>query len=311
MARELSQDEIDQVFRRISTQKREVATKFDFRRPDRIAKAQLRAIHLLHETFVRKLVLSLSAYLRTYLTVNLVSVEQLSYAEFLQALPSPTCLASIGLKPYDGSGVLEVGPSLIFPVLEILLGGSGKAAVVINRETTEIEQRLLDGFLKIVLNDLSDSWRGVTTIEFSIETMETEPQMFHLLSPNEAVVAVAVEIRIGECVGIMNLAMPSLIVRTMRQKFDQQWSMRKTDSTNMDQTRMLGLIQDARVHLDAILRGESLLVEDFLALREGDVLSLDVPVDKPIECLLNGKVKYQGKIVSNGRRRTFRVAQEF
>src|SRR5207302_11152333 len=130
MSRELSQQEIDAVFRNLQDRKGDDApTAFDFRRPDRIAKSQLRAIHLLHDTFVRNLVSSLSAYLRSYLTVNLVSVEQLSYAEFLDGLPSPTCIVSLGLSPYDGNGVLELNPSLVFPILEMLLGGTGKSSV--------------------------------------------------------------------------------------------------------------------------------------------------------------------------------------
>ena len=93
MSRQLSQQEIDAAFQNLQGHKREApAVKFDFRRPDRIPKSQVRAIHLLHDTFVRNLVSSLSAYLRSYLTVNLVSVEQLSYAEFLDGLPSPTCI---------------------------------------------------------------------------------------------------------------------------------------------------------------------------------------------------------------------------
>jgi len=130
LARQLSQQEIDAVFESAQDRKREVqAVRFDFRRPDRIPKSQVRAIHLLHDTFVRNLVSSLSAYLRSYLAVNLVSVEQLSYAEFLDGLPSPTCMVSLGLKPYDGQGVLELNPSLVFPILEMLLGGTGKTTI--------------------------------------------------------------------------------------------------------------------------------------------------------------------------------------
>src|ERR1700752_2777555 len=139
MARQLSQQEIDAVFQ--NTQGRQAdrsgskgAALFDFRRPDRIAKSQLRAIHVLHDNFVRNLSSSLSAYLRSYLIVNLVSVEQLSYAEFLECLPSPTCIVSLGLKPYDGNAVLELNSSLIFPILEILLGGNGKSTVQFQRE---------------------------------------------------------------------------------------------------------------------------------------------------------------------------------
>src|ERR1041385_2618984 len=118
--RQLTQQEIDAVFQRVKGTEdqapRKKAVAFDFCRPDRIAKSQVRAIHLLHENFVRNLASSLSAYLRSYLTVNLISVEQLSYGEFLEGLPSPTCLVSLSLRPYDGSALIEMNPSLIFPI---------------------------------------------------------------------------------------------------------------------------------------------------------------------------------------------------
>jgi len=182
VSRQLSQQEIDAVFQNIQDRKREApAVRFDFRRPDRIPKSQVRAIHLLHDTFVRNLVSSLSAYLRSYLTVNLVSVEQLSYAEFLDGLPSPTCIVSLGLSPYDGNGVLELNPSLVFPIIEMLLGGTGKSSANIQRDITEIEQRLLDGLFRIILQDMREAWKAVTSVDFTIESMETEPQLLHVL----------------------------------------------------------------------------------------------------------------------------------
>ena len=105
---------------------RQAGSTVRFRRPDRIAKDQLRSIHLLHESFARALASSLSAFLRAYVVVNLVSVEQLSYMEFTQCLPSPSCLVSLGMKPYEGNAVLEMNPALIFPILEMLLGGNAK-----------------------------------------------------------------------------------------------------------------------------------------------------------------------------------------
>src|SRR5260370_5889553 len=158
VSRQVSQQEIDAVFQNLQGRKREApAVKFDFRRPDRIPKSQVRAIHLLHDTFVRNLVSSLSAYLRSYLTVNLVSVEQLSYAEFLDGLPSPTCIVSLSLSPYDVTGVLELNPSLVFPIIEMLLGGTGKSSINIQRDITEIQQRLLDPTFPIILQYLRNA----------------------------------------------------------------------------------------------------------------------------------------------------------
>jgi flagellar motor switch protein FliM len=308
VSRQLSQQEIDAVFEHNQDARREVrAAKFDFRRPDRIPKSQVRAIHLLHDTFVRNLVSSLSAYLRSYLTVNLVSVEQLSYAEFLDGLPSPTCMVSLGLKPYDGSGVLELNPSLVFPILEMLLGGTGKTSVVIQRDVTEIEQKLLDGLFRIILQDLRLAWRSVTPVEFTIESMETEPQLLQLLAPNEAVVSSAVEVRVGETVGMMNIAMPSIVIKMMRQKFDQQWSVRKSHASQTEQVRVFRLLREADLTLEARLDGPTLTVRDLLSLDEGHLLTFDYPVERPVEVLVNGNPRFIAQMVSTGRKRACQV----
>jgi len=310
--RELSQQEIDAVFSNMAERKRDSpAVRFDFRRPDRIPKSQVRAIHLLHDTFVRNLVSSLSAYLRSYVIVNLVSVEQLSYSEFLECLPSPTCIASLGLRPYDGNAVLELNSSLIFPILEILLGGDGKLQFSAQREITEIEQVLLDGLFRLILRDLREAWKFVTQIDFSIENVETEPQFLQILAPTEAVVAVAIEIRIGDSVGMMNIAMPSIIIKMMRQKFDQQWSLRKSASTDQEQTRVLDLIRTSRLQSEVLLAGPRLLLRDLVNLEEGDVLSFEFPTSRPLDLMLNGEKKYWGKMVDAGRRATFQVLEPF
>lgn len=308
MSRELSQQEIDAVFQNMTDRKRDTpAVKFDFRRPDRIPKSQVRAIHLLHDTFVRNLVSSLSAYLRSYLTVNLVSVEQLSYAEFLDGLPSPTCIVSLGLSPYDGNGVLELNPSLVFPILEMLLGGNGKGSGNIQRDITEIEQKLLDGLFRIILHDLREAWKGVTAVDFTIESMETEPQLLHLLAPNEAVVSIGVEVRIGESVGMMNIAMPSIVIKMMRQKFDQQWSVRKTHANATEQVRVLRMLREGALELEARLEGPTLTIENLLQLTEGHLLVFDYPVERPVELLVNGTHKYSANLVGTGRKRACQV----
>ncbi len=283
------------------------AVPFDIRKLDRVPNSQLRAIRLLHDNFVRSLASSLSAYLRSYLTVNLVSVEQLSYAEFVEGLQSPTCLVCLGLRPYDGSAVLELNPSLTFQILEIILGGKSRSSTVFQREITEIEQRLLDTFLRILLQELKEAWETVTPIEFTVESMETEPQFLQILDPGEAFVAVGIEMRIGEASGIMNLAFPSLVIKMMRSKFDHQWALRRARSSEDDERRMLHLIRPAEVQLDARLREPRLEVRDLLSLEEGDVLLLDYLVDRPLDCLVSGVAKFSGQIVNTRGKKAFRV----
>jgi flagellar motor switch protein FliM len=314
--RVLSQEEIDDVFRNEPNLPEDDdpakrAQPYDFRRPDRIAKDQLRAIHLLHENFARSLASSLSAYLRAYVAVNLISVEQLSFMEFSQCLPSPTCLVSLGMGPCEGNAVLEINPSLVFPILEMLLGGSGKYTTKINREITEIEQSIMEGLFRIILHDLKLAWHSVTLVEFSIESHETDPQLMQILAPNEAVVAVSMEVRIGENAGMMNIGIPSIVVKMLRHKFDQQWSLRKTESTDDEQSRILRLIKPAAVHLDTRLTGPTLRVEDLLDISVGDVLTFDYPVARPMNLTVNGVLKFRGNVISTGRNRAVEIAYPY
>lgn len=310
MNRQLTQQEIDAVFQGIKGRAKDAASKaaaFDFRRPDRIAKSQVRAIHLLHENFVRNLASSLSAYLRSYLTVNLISVEQLSYGEVLEGLPSPTCLVSLSLRPYDGNALIELNSSLIFPIIEIILGGKGRASGHVKREMTEIEQNLLESLFRIILNDLKEAWKGVTLIDFKIEAVATEPQMLQILAPNEAVVAIGIEIRIGENSGTLTLAIPSINIKMIGQKFDQQWSLRKTEPTEAEQQRVLKLIRGSEAELDARLRGPSLKVRDLLEMDVGDLLWLDHRLDQPFDCEVNGRRKFRGHVVNYNEKKGFLV----
>ena len=313
MDRLLSQEEIDDVFRHSRETPDEDPAKravtYDFRRPDRIAKDQLRAIHLLHENFARSVASSLSAYLRAYVAVNLVSVEQLSFMEFSQCLPSPTCLVSLGLEPLEGNAVLEVNPALVFPIIEMLLGGAARAPLKITREITEIEQTVMDGIFRIILQDLRAAWQVVTPLGFNVESHEKEPQLLRILAPNEAVVAVSMEVRIGENSGLMNIGVPSIVIKMLRNKFDQQWSVRKANSNEDDQGRVLRLIRSSAMHMDGRLAGPTLSVDDLLALSEGDVLGLDYPIGRMIDLTVNGKSKYRGRIVSAGNKRAFQIEE--
>lgn len=312
MDRVLTQQGIDNAFQnaRAGTPEspvRETALAYDFRRTDRIAKDQLRTIHLLHENFARGMASSLSAYLRSYVVVNLISVEQLSFAEFTQSLPSPTTLINLAMKPYEGSAVLEMNPSLVFPLLEMLLGGSIKGQATLTREITEIEQSILDGLLRVILNDLQTVWAAVAPMEFAIDDHESEPQLLQAMAQNEAVVAITIEVRIGETSGMMNLGIPSIVVKMLRQKFDQHRMVRKAQSTDEEHARLLRLIQPASLHLDARLQGPTIGMKTLLDLQEGDVIALDFPLNRPLDLMVNGKLKYEGAVVSEGSKRALQI----
>ena len=313
--RVLSQGEIDNGFR--SSKKphdrddvANQATPYDFRRPDRIAKEQLRSIHLLHENFARLIGSSLSGYLRTFVVANLVSVEQLAFSEFARCLPSPSCIVTLGLRPYEGNAILEVNHSLIFPIFEMLLGGTGKSPVKIDREITEIEKSILENVFRIVLKEFRDAWQSVSPIDFVIESHETDPQVLQILGQNEAVVAVSLELLVGGHSGLMNICIPSMIIKMLRQKFDQQWTARKSQPSESEHARMLRLTKRASVEGEVRLNGPQMRLQDLLEIHVGDVVTFDHSLGKEFDFFLNGKPKFSGHVVSSGTKRAFQIKEE-
>lgn len=305
----LSQEDIDALFRAqapTTSGHKTQARAYDFRSSDRIPKEQIRALRAVHDTFARSLGSSLSAYLRTYVTVNLISVEQLSFSDFVATLSSPTCIATIGMNPFEGVGILELNPSLAFPLIECLLGGGKVKPLVVTREMTTIEERILDGLLALILQNLSLSWQSVANVDFSVESHESEPALLQVMGPNEAIVVIATEVQIGETSGMMNIGIPSSVVKLLRQKFDQQWSARKANITD-ESERILALIHGSELALDARLEGSSVYFHDLMDLKVGDILQLDAHVENPIVLRVNGLQKYSGSVAASDRSTVFVV----
>ncbi|MDE6044095.1 MAG: flagellar motor switch protein FliM, partial [Helicobacter sp.] len=98
-------------------------TLYDFKRPNRVSKEQLRAFRGIHDKMARNLSSQISAVMRSIVEIQLHSVDQMTYGEFLMSLPSPTSFNVFSLKPLDGTGVLEINPSIAFPMIDRLLGG--------------------------------------------------------------------------------------------------------------------------------------------------------------------------------------------
>jgi flagellar motor switch protein FliM len=312
MKRELSQQEIDAVFQRTgdSANERPAVIPFDFNRLDRIPKSQIRAVHLLHEEFSRNCSANLSAYLRAHVSMTLVSLEQISYAEYLEGLASPTFVAFVGLRPYEGAAVMEVSPSLVFAFVEMLMGGDGKASVNPQRKATEIEKNLMRNMLRIILQDLGDAWKSVTDIRFAVQSLADEPQAMNVFSPGEAVVAIGIEVGVGSTTGMISFALPSIFVKRLRHMFERLRHVQAAESKQRDQMHMAKLLGNVALNLEARLDGLTIAARDLLSLEVGDVLLLDAPVDQKITALLNGEPKFSGEVGIAGTKLGFKVESD-
>ncbi len=311
----LSPEEIDRLFKKhgdttAPSAAKQAETLYDFRRPDRIPKEQVRAVYLVHDFLARRLAASLGAYLRTSVTISLASVEQRTFAEFLGCLPTPTCIAHVAVKPMDGNAVLEINPSLVMPMLDIVLGGDGKHPADQSKELTEIERSVMETIFRLVLHDLRDAWSSVGEVSFEVDDTETQPQLVQILAPNEAVLAIGFEIQVDDAHGRMNFGVPSVMVKMMGQKLEQQWSVKKQSGDARPTRHMKSLLREVTVPLEARVSGGSMTIRDVLDLAPDDILSLGTPVTRPADVLVSGMAKFTARVVNVGLRRAVQVLAE-
>src|SRR6476619_1545356 len=140
---------------------RDKISPYDFKRPERVGKEQMRSLQTMHEGFGRNFGAALSALLRTIVELKLTSVDQLTYSEFVFSLENPTCFNLINAPPLEGQLILDINLSLLYPIIDRLLGGSSEHSPTIRRPLTEIELRLVGRITDLFLAELKHAWENV------------------------------------------------------------------------------------------------------------------------------------------------------
>lgn len=283
------------------TGKRRRVLPYNFRRPDRIPREQIRSLYLMHDLFALSLSSSLPILMRAMSGVTLMSVEQQAYSEYLQGLSDPTALFTLSMHPLPGVAALELSPAVAFPVIDRLLGGVGEDLEQ-TRAVTEIEQRILEGFVKVVTDDLRTTWKPLAELDLQILGRETRPQMLQIVAPNEAVLTIAFQVQIAETRGLMTLCLPAITLEPIIQILNQSVYSRSRDVPPEQTRALLDVLALVKLPVAAELRGTKALIDDLMNLSPGDVLRLDHRVDQPLEISVSGVVKFYGDLVAQERR---------
>jgi flagellar motor switch protein FliM len=306
MGRILSQGEIDALLHSGSDDPKERVgeqpsdrnlIRYNFRRPDRVSKDQIHALSFLHNRFARNVATSLSAYLRTITELSVTAVEQFSYSEFLMSLSDPTAFYALAIPPFDELGALEINPAIAFAMVDRMLGGTGQSAAP-ERALTEIEQNVVDSIVKILLEALAETWRPLVSLAFGIRGRETRPQMLQVAAPNEIVIMIVFDVRIGEVRGMMNLCIPASIAETMGGV--QAWQPHHRAPTAIERSWLQHNLGTVELDVSAVLESK-VLTSDLLAMAAGDVISLGVSSDRPIDVRVGGTLKFRGRLGVGGR----------
>jgi flagellar motor switch protein FliM len=248
---------------------------YDFKRPNRVSKEQLRAVKGIHDKMARNLAAQISSIMRSIVEIQLHSVDQMTYGEFLMSLPSPTSFNVFSIKPLDGSCVIEINPSIAFPMIDRLLGGVGESFES-TRELTDIELNLLDAILRIVMQRLKEGWAPITEMYPNVETKESSPNVVQVVSQNEIVIMVVMEIIIGNSSGMINLCYPVIYLEPILSRLaNRDIMLGETSAKKSRNKELTALIGRAEVFTEALIGKSELSVGELLDIEEGDVIRLD------------------------------------
>jgi len=284
-------------------------TLYDFKRPNRVSKEQLRAFRGIHDKMARSLASQISSIMRSIVEIQLHSVDQMTYGEFLMSLPSPTSFNVFSMKPLDGSGILEINPSIAFPMVDRLLGGKGDPYEA-NREFTDIELNLMDTILRIIMGTLKEVWAPVVDMYPAIETKESSPNVVQIVAQNEIVVMVVMELVIGHSSGMMNICYPVISLESILNKLaSKDFLLSETSAKKSRNKELRALMGGARVYLNAFLGGAELSLRELLALEKGDIVRLDRPADDKAIINADGKDRFIGKIGLKRFRKSVEVTE--
>ncbi|MDI9386477.1 MAG: flagellar motor switch protein FliM [Spirochaetota bacterium] len=301
----LSQEEIDQLLMAISSGETETDDYkpvsdtrkikiYDFKRPDKFSKEQIRTVSIMHETFARLTTTSLSAQLRSLVHVHVASVDQLTYEEFIRSIPTPTTLAVINMDPLKGNAVLEIDPSITFSMIDRLFGGTGQGTKV-QRDLTDIEQSVMDGIIVRILANMREAWTQVIDLRPRLGQIETNPQFAQIVPPSEMVVLVTLETKVGDEEGMMNFCIPYITIEPIISKLSSQFwfsSVRRSSTT-----QYLGVLKEklSTVDMDVVaeIGSINLPIRDVLSLRTGDIIRLsNTRVGDPLTLSVGNRQKF-------------------
>ncbi|MFZ5828554.1 MAG: flagellar motor switch protein FliM [Planctomycetota bacterium] len=274
---------------------REKITPYDFKRPERVGKEQMRALQTLHEGFGRNFGAALSAMLRSIVEVKLTSVDQLTYSEFVFSLENPTCFNLLKAEPLEGNLILDINPSILYPIIDRLLGGGREGGPLARRPLTEIELRLVSRITTLFLNELHHAWENVLDLNLAVVQVESNPQLVQIVPPNEVVVLISFELTIGELRGMMNLCIPYNSIERIGGKLSaNSWSAYGRKQATPETIKQIsGAVCTSSVALSVRLAQTHITAGELVGLRVGDIITTQKDVRSPLVVSVEGVPKFR------------------
>lgn len=320
MAKILTQQEIDALLTTVKAGEAEIDKEsfdesklrsviaYDFRHPNRVSKDQIRTLENMHDNFAGHYGSTLSAMLRAIVDVDLVSVDQITYSEFIMSLVTPSCTYTFAAPPLEGVSLVDFNPTLTFSFIDRIFGGNGKLLET-ERELTGIERSVMGRLAIKLYRDLEQAWENIVKIDIEQKSFEMNPQFIQIVPPGETVVVVSFQVKVFQSTGLLTLCYPYVSLEPIITRLSAQNWIDATKKKNLESDRELNLqnLSDIDAEVTAILLHTNLKMRDFMRLRQGDIIPSEKKINLPADICVNNRKKFTAKPGLSGKKRAFQV----
>ena len=282
---------------------------YDFKRPERVGKEQMRALQSMHEGFGGNFGASLSAMLRSMVEVKLTNVDQLTYSEFVFSLETPSCFNLISAEPLEGNLILDINPSILYPIIDRLLGGGKEISPPTRRPLTEIELRLARRITDLFLRELTQTWANVIELDMAVVRVESNPQLVQVVPPNEVVVLISFEVNLGEIRGMINFCVPFNSIERIGNKLtaNSWFNFHNKSPMAGTQEKISERLLKATAEVVVKLAKSTIRTSDLIGLRVGDIIMTDQDCHGVLPVVVEGVEKFSARPGALKGRKAFQV----
>ncbi len=317
MAEVLSQKQIDELLKGIDSGEIEETTadntvdgrkvkEYDFRSPKKFTKEQLRLIDNLHENLGRQLSSYFSGILRIFSEVKVLQVEEQRYNEFNNALPDNTILGIIELKPENEdldemTTMMEFSTGVSYTIIDRLLGGNGGGGEE-DRDFTEIELNIMRNVISKMTFYIQEAWGTLLPTTARVASMETNPRLLQLFSPEDIVVIVLLELKVGETLSNISICLPAAALGEMMGEFVPKYMRSGTKSKIVEEREVHRkeniehVLNSADLDMRVVFDTLELELGDVLRLQPDDVIKLKKPLSGDVDIIIDNKPYFQGTL---------------
>ncbi|UCG61241.1 MAG: flagellar motor switch protein FliM [Candidatus Zixiibacteriota bacterium] len=324
MAKILSQDEIDALLTTVSSgnatpneesfedDKLRSILSYDFKHPNRVSKDQIRTLENMHDNFAGHYGSTLSAIMRTIVDVDLVSVDQITYSEFIMSLVTPSCTYTFSATPLEAVCLVDFNPTLTFSFVDRMFGGNGKILET-ERELTGIERSVMTRLANKLYIDLEQAWENIVRIQVENKSFETNPQFIQVVPPGETVVVVSFQIKLFQSTGLLTICYPYVSLEPIITKLSAQNWIDATKKKNLESDRQINRynINAVTAEISAQLLTTNIRMREFLQLQVNDIIPSDTKINEDISVYVNHRKKFIARPGLSGKKRAIQVINHF